>query len=245
MAFIRKLVKADKDSILAQCLKTVTIYIVPMANPDGAEAFLRHNAHDKDINRDWIKQTQPETRALVAAINTIKPDLMTDQHELYPDDTRPDFTETAGDGSGARPDLITTCDATQDTVQGALLAEGFPTVSHRIDDQHPARLAHRYGCVVLGVPTVLFETNRLHGSGRTVAQRAAAHEQFMTDILRDLAGQRPQLQAEYADWQTAHARNLELLASRKKPYHRGKPDASPPAGDKHDAGSDSPEGEGR
>ncbi|MDQ2798227.1 MAG: hypothetical protein M3Y13_01115, partial [Armatimonadota bacterium] len=60
MAFINKLVRAEKGSTMAEELRRVTVYVVPMANPDGAEAFLRHNAHNVDLNRDWLKRTQPE-----------------------------------------------------------------------------------------------------------------------------------------------------------------------------------------
>ncbi len=102
LEFITQLVRAAPGSPLALDLQRVTVYVVPMANPDGAEAFLRHNAHDKDINRDWLRRTQPETRALYRAVVRLHPDMMTDQHELYPDDTRPDFTETAGRGAVPR-----------------------------------------------------------------------------------------------------------------------------------------------
>ena len=88
LAFIEKLVKTPPDSPLAQDLQRVTVFVIPMANPDGAEAFLRHNAHNVDLNRDWLRQTQPETRAWLRAIKQVRPDLMTDQHELYPDDHR-------------------------------------------------------------------------------------------------------------------------------------------------------------
>jgi len=184
LAFMNELVKADDDTTPASYLKTVTVSIVPMANPDGSEAFLRHNAHDVDLNRDWIKRTQPETRALYAEISRLHPDLMTDQHELYPNDTRPDFTEVVAPGSGAAPSVIAASLGAQAAVSGLMQAEGFPIVSHIITDTHPARLAHRFGSIKLGVPTILFETNRLTGSGRTVAERAAAHEAFMQAILR-------------------------------------------------------------
>lgn len=184
LAFMTQLVKADDDTAPASYLKTVTVYVVPMANPDGSEAFLRHNAHDVDLNRDWIKRTQPETRALYAEISRLHPDLMTDQHELYPDDTRPDFTEVVAPGSGAAPSVAATALDAQAVVSGLIQAEGFPSVSHTITDTHPARLAHRFFSINLGVPTVLFETNRLTPLGRTVAERAAAHEAFMQAILR-------------------------------------------------------------
>jgi len=198
LAFIRELVKAEGDAPIASDLKTATVYVVPMANPDGSEAFLRHNAHDADINRDWIKRSQPETRALYAEISRVHPDLMTDQHELYPNDTRPDFTEVVAEGSGASAGVIAACQDAQTVVTGAMAAEGVPVVNHTITDTHPARLAHRFNAINLGIPTVLFETNRLTGSGRTVAQRAAAHEKFMLTLLRYLGGDRDALTAEAA-----------------------------------------------
>ena len=182
-----ELVKADDDTPPASYLKTVTVYVVPMANPDGSEAFLRHNARDIDLNRDWIKRSQPETRALYGEIVKLHPDLMTDQHELYPNDTRPDFTEVVAAGSGAAPTVIAASLDAQASVAGLMQSQGFPIVSHTITDTHPARLAHRFNSIKLGVPTVLFETNRLTESGRTVAERAAAQEAFMQAILRDAA----------------------------------------------------------
>lgn len=187
LAFMTELVKADDDTPPASYLKTVTVYVVPMANPDGSEAFLRHNARDIDLNRDWIKRSQPETRALYGEIVKLHPDLMTDQHELYPNDTRPDFTEVVAAGSGAAPTVIAASLDAQASVAGLMQSQGFPIVSHTITDTHPARLAHRFNSIKLGVPTVLFETNRLTESGRTVAERAAAQEAFMQAILRDAA----------------------------------------------------------
>ena len=188
LAFMKELVEADDNAPPASYLKTVTVSIVPMANPDGSEAYLRHNAHDVDLNRDWLKRTQPETRALYAEIVKLHPDLMTDQHELYPNDTRLDFTEVVAAGSGAAPSVIAACLDAQAAVSADMAAEGFPIVSHVITDTHPARLAHRFASIKLGIPAVLFETNRLTSSGRTVVERAAAQEAFMNAVLRYAAG---------------------------------------------------------
>lgn len=172
-------------------LSRATVCVVPMANPDGSEAYLRHNAHDKDLNRDWKRQSQPETQALLGAIRTVHPDLIVDQHELYPDDDREDFTETAGGRSGAPHSLILDVNALQERVAQMMAADGFPTALHRYHDRHPARLAHRYGCVVLGIPTILFETNRVPNRGRDVAARARVHEAFMNAVLRAVTGEAP------------------------------------------------------
>lgn len=238
LTFLTELVHAPPDSPLAEDMKRVTVYVVPMANPDGAEAFLRHNAHNVDLNRDWIKRTQPETRAWYRTVMKLRPDMMTDQHELYPNDTRGDFTETAGPGSGASANLIAACDGTQAVIQAWMAGLGTTTTSHIITDHHPARLAHRYGCVIAGVPTILFETNRLNGSGRSVAVRGQAHERFMLAVLRDAAGEREQMLAEAG--QARQDRNA-LLASRKKPYQRdGEKTSETGAGQDNPVGAGSP-----
>ena len=136
---------AGSDDPLAETLKHVTVYIVPMANPDGSEKFLRHNARDVDLNRDWLKRTQPETQAIYKTVFRLHPDLMTDQHELYPSDSRGDFTETVGPLGRAPPGRSSIrAWETQQIVRLSMASEGFQTRSCVIDDGHPARLAHRY-----------------------------------------------------------------------------------------------------
>ena len=78
-------------------------------------------------------------------------------------------------------------------VTGAMSAEGFPMAAYTVTDTHPARLAHRFNTITLGIPTVLFETNRLTGTKRMVAERASAHEKFMMTLLRYLGGDRDTL----------------------------------------------------
>lgn len=50
-----------------------TLFILPMLNPDGAEIFVRRNAMDIDINRDFHSQQSPEGRTLRSLRNEIKP----------------------------------------------------------------------------------------------------------------------------------------------------------------------------
>lgn len=200
LAFLTQLAKAEDGSTLAGELTRATVYVIPMANPDGAEAFRRHNAHDADMNRDWIKRTQPETRALYQTLLHLRPDFVTDQHELYPNDTHPDFLEIVGPGSGATPAFAAKLEDERTTVADVMQAEGFPVGRITDTDTHPARLAHRWISLKLGIPTVLFETQRLNGTGRTVAERAAAHKEFMLTILRYVSGDRDAMQAEAQAW---------------------------------------------
>ena len=45
--------------------KNFNVYVFPLLNPDGADfGNWRHNANGKDLNRDWINFSQPETQAV-------------------------------------------------------------------------------------------------------------------------------------------------------------------------------------
>lgn len=60
----------------------VDLYIMPMLNPDGAEAHRRFNGAGEDLNRDHLLLAQPETRALHRAARRIRPHLAVDSHEF-------------------------------------------------------------------------------------------------------------------------------------------------------------------
>lgn len=51
----------------------LTLVIVPMLNPDGAERNIRHNAQSFDINRDAKALQSPEGRTLMAVAQSFKP----------------------------------------------------------------------------------------------------------------------------------------------------------------------------
>ena len=53
---------------------SLSIYFIPMLNPDGAEIYSRFNAMGIDINRDAIKLNTPEARILKAAKDRLQPD---------------------------------------------------------------------------------------------------------------------------------------------------------------------------
>ncbi|MEW6338177.1 MAG: M14 family zinc carboxypeptidase [Acidobacteriota bacterium] len=63
----------------------VDAWIMPMVNPDGAEAGTRRNSAGVDLNRDHIALTQPETRALHAVARRVRPHLAVDCHEFTRD----------------------------------------------------------------------------------------------------------------------------------------------------------------
>lgn len=74
------------SSINQQIMSACTLYILPMVNPDGAQRFTRRNAHQLDINRDYLRAASPEAKILKAVHQKIKPDFgfnLHDQSDLW------------------------------------------------------------------------------------------------------------------------------------------------------------------
>lgn len=64
-----------------QILKNVTLYFMPMVNPDGAERFQRRNIYETDINRDAVRLSTPEAEILMRAFDSIKADFGFNLHD--------------------------------------------------------------------------------------------------------------------------------------------------------------------
>jgi hypothetical protein len=60
---------------VARLLDALTLTIVPMLNPDGAERFERRNAQSIDVNRDALRLQTPEGRALKALRDRLSPEV--------------------------------------------------------------------------------------------------------------------------------------------------------------------------
>ncbi len=54
---------------------------IPMLNPDGAEAYVRENANQVDLNRDFINLSQPESQLLMHVFNEFQPDFCFNLHD--------------------------------------------------------------------------------------------------------------------------------------------------------------------
>lgn len=70
---------------LRPLLDRVIFVLVPQVNPDGAEAGTwgtRANAGGYNINRDYLRLINPETRAIVDAVAAWRPHIAIDAHEL-------------------------------------------------------------------------------------------------------------------------------------------------------------------
>ena len=65
--------------------RDVDLWIMPMVNPDGAEADKRRNSAGTDLNRDHIVLEQPETQALHRVARRLRPHVAVDCHEFTRD----------------------------------------------------------------------------------------------------------------------------------------------------------------
>jgi Zinc carboxypeptidase len=61
------------DPVVQRILSSLTLYVVPMLNPDGAERFQRRNAQGIDINRDALGLQTPEGQVLKAVRDRFNP----------------------------------------------------------------------------------------------------------------------------------------------------------------------------
>ncbi len=67
----------EAQDILANC----TLKIIPILNPDGAEAYTRKNANKVDLNRDAQELSQPESLVLRSIFKSFKPDYCFNLHD--------------------------------------------------------------------------------------------------------------------------------------------------------------------
>jgi hypothetical protein len=65
----------------AAVLERLTLIVVPMLNPDGAERYQRRNAQAIDINRDALNLATPEGRLLKAVRDRHQPELGFNLHD--------------------------------------------------------------------------------------------------------------------------------------------------------------------
>ena len=67
------LTRHRQDPVVGRLLSQLTLHIVPMLNPDGADRFQRRNAQSIDVNRDALRLQTPEGQILKALRDRLKP----------------------------------------------------------------------------------------------------------------------------------------------------------------------------
>jgi len=66
---------------LRPLLDALDIVLIPNANPDGRDLGRRANANGVNLNTDFVRAREPETRALLQALERYEPDAVLDSHE--------------------------------------------------------------------------------------------------------------------------------------------------------------------
>jgi len=61
--------------------KNLTLYIIPILNPDGALRYTRENANGIDLNRDFLNLSQPESKVLMHIYKRFNPDFCFNLHD--------------------------------------------------------------------------------------------------------------------------------------------------------------------
>jgi hypothetical protein len=62
-----------EDPVVQRIVSSLTLYVVPMLNPDGAERFQRRNAQGIDVNRDALGLQTPEGQVLKSLRDRFNP----------------------------------------------------------------------------------------------------------------------------------------------------------------------------
>ncbi len=74
----------NNDEFRKGILEELTLYFVPMLNPDGAERFTRENALGIDINRDALALSSPESKILKSIRDKTNADYGFNLHDQSP-----------------------------------------------------------------------------------------------------------------------------------------------------------------
>ncbi len=173
----------NRDPHLAGLLKDTSIFIVPVANPDGFAAYQRSSSSGADLNRGWRAAVQPEIRSVRSLVERVKPQVVIDLHEWMDRDPRhANCVEVAGFGTSPQCKLarLLAAFSRHEMSRRSGSGDGMRTVFYRKDAD--ARLAHRHFSN-LGMCGMLVET----ASGQPREARMRIYREFVTAAIHTLS----------------------------------------------------------
>lgn len=156
-------IKKREDPEISEMLQKITLLIIPMLNPDGADRYTRENVNGTDLNRDALNIIEPESKVLRECFEKFAPHFCFNLH-----DQRTIF----GAGEEAHPATLSFLAPSMDssrTISGGrkkamqvivamntALQEIIPHQVGRFDDSFNLNCSGDY-FQAQGVPTILFE----------------------------------------------------------------------------------------
>ncbi len=145
--FIREFLTST-DPKKQRIARKTALFIVPIANPDGAALYRRRTDAKIDMNRDWGRQKSPEVRLLTGWIAASKPNLVVDVHQWLPAEHQNEPMAEASGGPVAR--------RTAQRMAMNSQARGYDLAARSrwgLDT-----LCHRYWGQRFGIPAILLES---------------------------------------------------------------------------------------
>lgn len=185
---------------LAPLLDSVVFVLIPQVNPDGAEAGTwgtRANRAGYNINRDYLRITNPETEAVIRVLSEWRPHVVIDAHELTGPRTYDFYTLHPTSLNAPAPVARMAAGPLTDAVRGALETAGFTWFPYHLQPSDPTRVASlglqpaEYGGRTLrgyggeiGAVTLLFESRRENDARFGIEPRARMHRTAMEAVAR-------------------------------------------------------------
>lgn len=154
---------ASNDAQAKSLLNTCSLKIIPILNPDGAEAYTRVNANLVDLNRDAQERSQPESKVLRSVYDDFQPDFCFNMH-----DQRTIFNV----GETSKPATVSFLAPSLDEARSisesrAISMQLIAAMNRKLQEMIPGQIgryddAFNANCVgdtfqMLNTPTILFE----------------------------------------------------------------------------------------
>jgi hypothetical protein len=159
---LRFVVANPADPLVRRIEERLTVVMVPMLNPDGAQQRRRENAMGIDVNRDARRQSTPEARALATVHSRVSPHFgfnLHDQSLRIAADGRPVAIALLAPPHEERPsEMLTLRRAKQ--VAGIMRVAADSLVDGRVSRYDEPYSAHAFGDAMQswGTSTILLET---------------------------------------------------------------------------------------
>lgn len=173
---------------IVRLLSRETVYIIPMVNPDGADAMTRENGVGADLNRDWGVFQQPETSEVYSAFCAIRPQALLDMHSWDEGDPfRGYCLEAPRADTPADPMIAQAARDLQQRGTQALLHDTGQVIAPTSygADAEPT-LCHRFFVERTNTVALLFETQPDNG-GQPFARRVEVAKAAITWLAGDVA----------------------------------------------------------